>query len=120
MAIEVEEFVRNTLCQIVAGVVSAGRLVQDTGAEICPPIKTDLAKLAKEGREISHRGLPIREVEFDLAVTASKEKGAKGGIGVVVSVIKLGTEAQTKSQDQRESRIKFSIPLTFPILGKEA
>lgn len=112
----VQEFVHDTLTQIVRAVVSANIEIKDTGAEISPPIKTEWQAMAQAGREISHRGLPMREIEFDIAVTVSDGVEAEASGGVAVSVVKFSAGGGAKRSNQRESRVKFAIPMTFPIL----
>ncbi len=49
------------------------------------------------------------KIEFDVAVTASEELGAKAGGGIQIAVVRLGADAETKTSQSSISRIKFSI-----------
>ena len=112
---KLKDFVRQAIEDIVTAVIEARDSLGTTGAEICPPLKTDLARLAEAGKEISHRGLPVRELEFDIAITVSKEATTHGDIGVGISVLGLKSGGKSHKADEQESRVRFSIPLTFPL-----
>ncbi|HWB54617.1 MAG TPA: hypothetical protein VG722_10505 [Tepidisphaeraceae bacterium] len=56
----------------------------------------------------------VHSVEFDVAVLASEGKETKGGIGVVVASIALGSQGKSDSSQSSQSRIRFSIPMQYP------
>ena len=59
-------------------------------------------------------GQPVYTVDFDVVVTAASGKGTKGGIGVTVGAIALGSSGQTESKASQDSRIRFKVPLLLP------
>ena len=54
------------------------------------------------------------EIEFDVAVTATDSTETKGGIGVFVGAIGLGSTGQSNHEGQSISRIKFQIAVDLP------
>jgi len=56
----------------------------------------------------------IREVEFDIAVTAVEETGTSGKVGISVWSIGAGMSGKTESSSSVVSRIKFGVPLQLP------
>lgn len=67
----------------------------------------------------------IHDLEFDLAVTvsssSSSKAGGKAGIKVVeVYTGSLGAEAESSGKHEVVSRIRFKIPVRYPLqkLGK--
>ena len=58
----------------------------------------------------------VHLVEFDIAVTATDGKENKGGIGVALGSIGLGTSRSRKEEHGRvaQNRISFSIPMVYP------
>lgn len=106
---ELKNFISNTLIDIVEGVNEAQEHFKENKIEcyVCPPMK-------KHDKEVSDRGLPIENIDFDIAVSISKDKGTKGSVGIVISQFKLGSQGESKSKDSSSSRIKFSVPLTLP------
>ena len=116
--LKLQEFISNTLEQIVNAIVDSNISLESTGAEISPLIKTDWKKLSDSGFEISQKGIPVREIEFDIAITAEKEKTKGGNMGLNVSVVSLKGGKDSKSIDSTISRIKFKIPVTYPTNNK--
>ena len=91
---DVKEFVSKTLLQIVEGVQEA--ISQNpTNARINP------------SNSFAHA---LKQVEFDVAITATDERDASGGI----KVGGIGADLQSKSRDGSVSRIKFTVPVVLP------
>jgi hypothetical protein len=49
-----------------------------------------------------------------VAVYAKEGTETKGGVGVVVATIALGSQGKSKEDTGSESRIQFGIPLMLP------
>jgi len=106
---ELHEFVRETLTQIINGVVEAqnSKIVQDNKAEIVPySVSSDNAKITN------------RNIEFDIVVTTQSENATKSGMGVFVGPVGVGTQAKINSNDSLQNRVKFSVPIVFPMQNK--
>ena len=58
---------------------------------------------------------PIETIEFDVAVTVTEGTQTKGGIGVFMGAVGLGSQGQSSNQNASVTRIKFSVPLVLPI-----
>ena len=114
---ELKEFVAETLKQIVGGVKDAQAAVKGEGGEINPPffISGEAAKGILIHREHDiPSGKAVHIVEFDVALTVVEGKGTKGGIGVFVGPVGIGTQGQSSSENASVSRIKFQVPITLP------
>ena len=110
---ELKEFVKDTLVQIVTGVKEAQDVVKETNAEISPTglrwqggEQTPI--IFKEGRGI------VQIVEFDIALTATKGKSAQGGVKVFGGVINLGAKGKAEEAKAAANRIKFTVPILLP------
>lgn len=87
----VEEFVRETLNQISAAVVS----VEDTDKRQC--VQPDI------------------RVHFDLAVTTTEEtSGDVGGKIQVASIVKLGADGKKQKGVEEYSRVSFDLVFNVP------
>lgn len=111
---DLKEFVGQALFDIVQGVLDAQTTLGANGKYINPELSTQQGPLEKQGKLVSIQGQLVQTVEFDIAVTATEGKGTKGGIGVVVGAIALGSQGQSSSESSAVSRIKFSVPVTLP------
>ena len=58
--------------------------------------------------------VPATVVSFDVALTATKETGTKGGIGVVAGIVSLGSAGQSSNENTSVSRVKFDVPVSLP------
>lgn len=102
---DLKDFVRDTLTQIIEGVTEAQSSTQE-GTSVNP-----VGHGAVPSPSWGHT--PIQDVEFDVAVTTTEETGAGGGI----TVFGVGVGAKMSDLSSSVSRIKFRVPVAFP-MGK--
>jgi hypothetical protein len=57
----------------------------------------------------------VQEIEFDVAVHATEGTETKGGIGIMVGAIGLGSQGKSQAGNASESRIRFTIPMVLPV-----
>jgi hypothetical protein len=109
---ELQQFVAETLKQIVAGIVDA-QSAMPSEVRVCP--RWERNAVNKEDMVERGTGRRVEEVAFDVAVTAHEGKETKGGVGVVAGVFALGSQGQSSATNQSITRIKFSVPVVLPI-----
>lgn len=113
---ELEDFVSETLSQIVRGIEKAR---EETGRQatvgaqvgILPPgDNTGVGVMPVKGSngDVAHL------VNFDVALTASGGAEAKAKLGVVSGLLNTGGEARKDWQNSTVSRVQFTIPLAMP------
>jgi hypothetical protein len=110
---ELKDFIKGTLIEIVSGVKEAQNTISDTGAYINP-----MVNVSNSQRSIASYGghkSAIYDVDFDIAVTASDSSGAKGGIGVFLGGVGIGTKADLNETNVSQNRIKFQVPISYPL-----
>jgi hypothetical protein len=117
--VNLEDFVSESLAQIVNGVKKAQTAVARTGARVAPLMRgtTDASSI---GAADGDGGQPVYPVEFDLVVSAAEGTGTKGGIGVVVGVFGLGSQGQSESKTGHETRLRFKVPLLLPPQARQS
>lgn len=111
---DLEEFVAQSLKQIVAGVKRAQQEVASSGASVNPPLNTTHSEMGKQGLLWSRSGSPVQVVQFDVALTVVEGTGTKGGIGVFAGAINLGSTGQSSNENRSVSHLKFAVPLALP------
>ena len=99
-----QEFVSETLREIITGVREAQEYAKDNNVTI------------NAGPGI---GAPIKEVEFDVAVTSTEGSEAHAGTGIFVAGLGLGAKGKLDSSNSSVTRIKFSVPVCFPRQGQK-
>lgn len=116
---DIKDFIKESLLQIVDGITEANTALEAKGASI--PISVGgegvWATLVKEGKD-KHTKYIMR-VDFDLAVTVTQSDNLKAGGGIsIASLVNAGTTCENSSQSESVSRIKYTIPLELPELNK--
>ena len=110
---ELKEFVKETLTQIVDGVIEAGEELRKKNADV-NPIGGHFDQSALQGRQWSFKEGVTEVVSFDVALTDQSSKGTKGGIGVFLGSVGLGSQGQSEASQTSLSRIRFQIPILLP------
>ena len=117
---DLQTFIRETLVQIASGISEASAAVSDSGAIVNP---ANVSPTNQPGSPIYGQIIPRRDsvmrryvqsVTFDVAIAASEGTGTRGGIGVVVGAIALGSQGQSNAASSTTSRIQFSVPIALP------
>ena len=121
MIMELDVFISKTLESIIKAINDSSKFAEENGAIINPIIMesgddydystTIWRKDKKDGRRA------LTKLEFDIAVTASKEAGSKVGGGIKVQVLNLGGSASNTDINQTSSRLRFTLNVAFPHQG---
>ena len=110
---DLQDFVSQTLVQIISGVKNAQIEAKNLGAEVSPHLSGNITELGKQGF-LWASGSAAQIVQFDVALIVTEGTGTKGGIGVFSGAVNLGSTGQSKTETSSVSHVKFSIPLTLP------
>ena len=119
---DVKDFVKESLQQIALGVKEAQQA--NTGAVINPRIhashRTNSEVLKGSARLIdSSDHLPIKRVDFDIAVTVVESGQMTGKLNAGIKVLGIGLEAGVSGSDESRnssvSRLKFSVLMKLPL-----
>ena len=110
---KLKDFVAETLKEIVDGVLEAQDYYIDKGGSVN---SKDITFKSDQGVMMYDRETyqPAQLIEFDVAITATEGTETKGGIGVFVGAIGLGSQGKSDTSNSSSSRIKFSIPIFLP------
>jgi hypothetical protein len=111
---DLKDFVKETLTQIIQGVKEAQPIAQQYGGVVSPKYWQGGDKSLMQ----SDNGEVIRNVHFDVALTVAEGTGTKGGIGVFAGVVSLGSAGQSSSHSTEVSRVQFFVPVLLPISTK--
>jgi hypothetical protein len=115
---KLQEFVSETLREIIAGVKEAQASAQDNGALVNAAENRARDKdkhvsiRVGPGREIT---VPIRDIDFDVAVTTSDTSETQAGGGIMVAGFGLGAKGKSDTLNSCVSRVKFTVPLALPV-----
>lgn len=110
---KLEDFIKESLCQIIKGVQDAQAFAEQNDAEINSKSlrqKNDTGSYYYD----SYDGTPAQVIDFDVAVTTTEQGSSTGKAGIFVSVFGAGIEGMSSAEHLISNRIKFSIPVTLP------
>jgi hypothetical protein len=117
-----QNFVTESIVQIVRGIEAASDTLKDSTAVVSPKNvrPTDTQREYLFGyREPDSQGThptAVQRIDFDVAVYAEEGTETKGGIGLMVGTIALGSQGKSDRSHSSESRIKFAVPIILPAL----
>lgn len=114
-------FIRESLVQIARGIEEANDALADTTAKVnprgiapSPKGDTKFYGYLNEDDTVKYRRV-VQEIEFDIAVHVSEGTETKGGIGIMVGSIGLGSHGKSQAGSTSESRLKFTVPMVLPV-----
>ena len=113
----VQEFIKTAITEIVAGVSEARDAVAEYGASAGSDKVYGFVKDNKVMTDASGRQVTL--VEFDIALAQADSTDTKGGIGVFLGAISAGSQGASHGESSSQSRIKFNVPVVLPGTGKE-
>lgn len=110
---DLEKFISTAIVQIVRATVSAQKEVADVGAWVNPAVVSAASgsTVVKDESGLEHH---VREIQFDVAITAGDEQTAGAGAGITVLGLKLGADGKVAYENSTVSRVQFSIPVALP------
>ena len=108
---ELKDFIRQTLEQIVEGVHSAQSDIEGRGATINPTS----VSFQRDGEWNRYNSGMPQNVEFDVGLTSVDKKGSTEGIGVFLGSVSLGKKNESGLEHTAVTRVRFSVPLAFPM-----
>ena len=107
---ELRDFVKATLEQIVDGASEAQNAIAAKGGIVNP---TSMS-FQKDGSWNTYNHAMPQEVVFDVALTATDKRGSSEGIGVFLGSISLGKKNDTGVEQVAITKVRFSVPLVLP------
>ena len=113
---KLDDFVSETLKQIITGVVAAQEYGNTQNAKV-NPITARFHSNTEGHANCRETGVPLQKVEFDVAVTVAEEQTSANDGGSVGS-ISVASANSNSSQNSSVSRIQFEVPVLLPITGK--
>lgn len=108
---ELKEFVKETLLQIIQGVGDAQDEAEEYGAAINPGKITGNG-IAQSG--YNNKPCTVQNVDFEVVLSSATNESSKKGIGVMLESIGVGANKNTDGNNSTVTNIKFSIPIILP------
>ena len=110
---KLEEFVSETLKQVLSGILTAQEHAAENGGLICP-LHLPMRDKAGELYSVTFRTDREQMIEFDVAITTTDGAKTGGGIGIFVGPVGVGAKGESTKGLEHVSRVRFSVPIVFP------
>ena len=114
-SIDLRTYIAETLKQTLEGVKENQDYVKSIGGEINPHFIYGIVGDKGFYSETTRDQRCVQFIEFDIAIGSGISKETKGGVGIFVSPISLGGQSRNEQTSNFMNRIKFSVPVLFPI-----
>lgn len=111
---DLKDFITETLVQIASGIEDAQVKLKEQDSQAI--INTNMTQTGDGNLVTGGRRVPVEIVEFDVAILANEGTETNAGIGLTVaSLLNLKAGGQSNQSQGSESRIKFKIPMSYPM-----
>ena len=107
---ELKDFVRATLEQIVEGAALAQQSIKSRGGVVNPSNMS----YQKDGAWNTYNHAMPQEVVFDVGLTSTDKSGSSEGIGVFLGSINLGKKNDRGAEEVAITKVRFTVPLVLP------
>lgn len=116
---DLRNFVKETLVQIAQGIDDASTALEGSKAIVNPRSVvgahgTNDAKVYGYLSEDKKMLQVVQSISFDVAVSVAQGTETKGGVGLMVGVVALGSQGKSDASNASQSRIQFTIPMVLP------
>ncbi len=117
---ELKDFIKEAIKDIAEAIKESNEELSEIGVITNP---RNVASIGQQEGIYGHTFVPsqnnssrpVHLLSFDIAVSSAEKKNGKEGIGVNVVGIALGKNGEKISESNTDSRLKFTIPIAFPI-----
>jgi hypothetical protein len=108
--LELKDFVKITIEQIVEGAALAQESIKEYGGIVNP---TGM-NFFKDGQRSIYRHAMPQEIKFDVGLTSTDKSGSTEGIGVFLGSISLGKKNDSAVEQVAVTKVQFTVPLVLP------
>lgn len=117
---DLRDFIKETIIQVALGIEDAAEALKDSSAIVNPKNVLGTAG-ASDAKVYGYLGdanntsrQAVQRIDFDVAVSVGSGTETKGGIGLIVGAIALGSQGKSDASSTSQSRIQFSVPMVLP------
>lgn len=116
---EIKDFFKETLCQILEGINVANQQMSNKGAFVGSSNLQENNGMPKSGatyyEDSNNRRHVVREIDFDISVSVSDSSQTEGKGGLqVYSLFHADGGVENSNSSNSSHRIRFSLPLALP------
>lgn len=112
---ELKEFIKETLTQIIEGVSEARSSASKTGAIISPTGISNSNGIGDYIKPDPYKdNRQVHAVSFEVGLTSEDNNQRKGGIGVILGAFSVGGVGKNEENIRAVTNVKFTVPIVYP------
>jgi hypothetical protein len=116
---ELKDFIKDTIRAIAEATTELQDELGPKGILLNPPTNgRDQSVFVEGDTRFYHR--PVKDVEFDVALTVEKSGGGSAGAKVKIAIFEANLGGEMAGSSQQVSRLKFAVPLALRATDEEA
>jgi hypothetical protein len=115
---ELKDFIKEAITAIAQATIELQRELGPEGILVNPPTNGRDENTFVEGDDRYHHR-PVRDVEFDVALTVEKSGGGSAGVKAKVAIFEASVGGELSGSSQQVSRLKFTMPLALKATEEE-
>lgn len=115
---ELKEFIKETISAIAEATNELQKELAPEGVLVNPPTNGRDQNTFVEGDDRYHHR-PVRDVEFDVALTVEKSGGGSTGVKAKIAIFEANVGGELSGSSQQVSRLKFTVPLALKATDEE-
>lgn len=112
---ELKQYVKETLLQIIDGVKEAQEEALEKGA-IINPVNIRGGNATNEYININDNSVCVNNIDFEVEISTTDETNTTTGVGIYVAGLGLGTKNNDKGKNLATNKLAFSVPTTLPTI----
>jgi hypothetical protein len=110
---ELKQYVKETLLQIIDGVKEAQEEALKKGAIINP---VNIRGGNATNVYINDNSVCVNNIDFEVEISTTDETNTTTGVGIYVAGLGLGTKNNDKGKNLATNKLAFSVPTTLPTI----
>ena len=110
---ELKEFIKQTLSQVVFAIKESQDELQDTGVIISPKYTRKTA-YSYEMSDSHLANSQVHEIKFNVSLSVENNTGEKAGLNVLTGWLNAGGQLSSEQMKQNLNSVEFTIPVVFP------
>lgn len=111
---DLQTFIKETLCQISNGMIEAQEALKEKGVTINPKHSKDTLGCRPVEDNIQESLTQLQIINFDIALTATDTTKTGGGVTIAVVVATLKGQASKEALNSSLSRVQFEVVARLP------
>lgn len=111
---ELKEFIKDTVTQIADAVTELNGGTSKYKLTVNPITSITNGFSENDTIDVANDRCKITNIEFDLVLATSEDKGHTAKVGVLANIVGMGISSDNNAKNESVNKIRFSLPVLLP------